>query len=137
MEKYNIVLLKIDSGAEVNSVIYADENGIVINLKISIDDKEIIFESEQYLKAYQKIRDELLKNGYGLKCKGSLINACQSGMMSYTSKVYLVQKGRQALQKDIVNIWEYCDIKHFPTTIEQKNFIEEWYISLKERYYVN
>lgn len=74
MEKYNIVLLKIDSGEEVNSV---------------------------------------------------------------TSKVYLVQKGRQALQKDIVNIWEYCDIKYFPTTIEQKNFIEEWCVSLKERYYVD
>lgn len=132
MEKYNVVLLKMDSDIEVNSVIYAHEDETDITLKTVIDDKDIISGSVQYLEAYQKIRDELLKNGYGLKCKGSLINAVQSAMMAYTSKIYLVHKGRQALQKDIVNIWDYCNIKHFPTTVEQKKFTEEWYISLRE-----
>lgn len=131
MEKYNVVLLKTDSGTEINSVIYADEDETDVILKISIDDKEIISASEQYLEAYRKIRDELLKDGYVLKCKGSLINAVQSAMMAYTSKIYLVQKGRQALQKDVVNMWEYCNINHFPTTAEQKRFTEEWYSSLR------
>ena len=82
------------------------------------------------MSAYQKLRDELLKNGFGLKCNGSLINANQSAMMSNTPKVYLVQIGKQALLENIVNIWGYCDMTYFPDTKEQ-NHTEKWWTSLK------
>lgn len=45
----------------------------------------------------KKLRDELLKLGYCLKCNGSRFNAIQSGMMRYCEKIYLVKMGQQAV----------------------------------------
>ena len=133
MEKYNVVLLKIEEKTEINSVVYADEgetsNNII--LKIIFEDINITAESECYLTAYQKLRDKLLENGFGLKCNGSCINAHQSAMMSYVPEIYLVKIGKQALMKDIVSIWGYCDIDSFPDTKEQNQYIEKWFCSLK------
>lgn len=51
-------------------------------------------------------------------------------MMSYTPKMYLVRIGEQAAMKDIVSIWDYCDTDDFPTTEQQKLFIQDWFASL-------
>ena len=64
--------------------------------------------------------------GYGIKCNGSRINAAQTEMMGATDKVYLVEKGKQALMKDIVHIWDYADIDIFPNTEQQNIFFEQW-----------
>lgn len=132
MEKYEVTLLNSITNSEVNAVVYADEAETTDNiiLKIFIYGKELISESKQYLSAYQKLRDNLLEIGFGLKCKGSLINANQSAMMSYTPKVYLVHIEEQATMKDIVSIWDYCDTNEFPTTEQQKLFIQGWFASL-------
>jgi len=73
----------------------------------------------------------LLKLGLGLKCNGSCINAVQSAMMSYSSKIYLVEIGKQASLKSIVDIWGYCDINIFPDTEKQKEFTEAWLESIE------
>ncbi len=132
MEKYEVALLNLTKNSEVNTVVYADEaetNDNII-LKTTINGSELTSESNQYLVAYQILRDKLLQIGFGLKCNGSLINATQSAMVSYTPKVYLVRIGEQATMKDIVNIWDYCDTDYFPTTEQQKLFIQDWFASL-------
>ena len=133
MEKYDIKLYDMNRSSEIAGVVFADEgeSSDDIVLKIEVEDIAVTAKAEDYLSAYQKIRDELLKNGFGLKCNGSLINANQSAMMSYTPKVYLVEIGKQALLKDIVNIWGYCDINYFPDTKEQNQFTEKWWASLR------
>lgn len=132
MEKYEVTLLNLTEYSEVNTVVYAAEaetNDNII-LKTTINGSELTSESNQYLVAYQILRDKLLQIGFELKCNGSLINATQSAMMSYTPKVYLVRIGEQAAMKDIVNIWDYCDTDDFPTTEQQKLFIQDWFASL-------
>ncbi len=133
MEKYEVILYDMDSASEVKGTVYADEGDTSddIILEISVGKNTITEKADSYLAAYQKLRDELLKNGFGLKCNGSLVNANQSGMMSYTSKIYLVELGKQALTKDIVNIWDHCDMTSFPDTKEQNSYIEKWYDSFK------
>lgn len=132
MEKYEVALLNLTENSEVNTVVYADEAETTDNiiLKITISGSELTSESDRYLTAYQILRDKLLQIGFELKCNGSLINATQSAMMSYTPKVYLVRIGEQAAMKDIVNIWDYCDTDNFPTTEQQKLFIQDWFASL-------
>ena len=132
MEKYEVTLLNLTENSEVNTVVYADEAETTDNiiLKITINDSELTSESDQYLTSYQILRDKLLQIGFELKCNGSLINATQSAMMSYTPKVYLVRIGEQAAMKDIVNIWDYCDTDDFPTTEQQKLFIQDCFASL-------
>ena len=44
----------------------------------------------------------------------------------------LLEFGKQALNKDIFSIWDYADIKEFPSTDEQKLFANKWYKSLEK-----
>lgn len=67
---------------------------------------------------------------YGIKCYGSQINAVQSGMLGTNDKIYLVQLGHKASNKDIVSLYEYSDIKEFPDTKEQNDFFEKWIESI-------
>jgi len=133
MEKYDIKLYDLNRKSEIESVVLADEGELSddIILKITLGNISLTAKSDGYFSAYQWLRDELLKNGYGLKCNGSLINATQSSMMSYTPKIYLVEIGKQALLKNIVDIWGYRDLAYFPDTKEQNQYIEKWWTSLK------
>lgn len=119
---------------------YEDEKQIVVKVDIQDDNIEMSCEvdgvcfsaaGEYYFETFQLFRDRLLELGYGIKCNGSRINAIQSGMMGYCEKIYLVEFGKQALNKDIFNIWDYADIKEFPSSEEQKLFANKWYNGFK------
>ena len=133
MEKYDVMLFDFNKASEIKSIVYVgeDDSSDEIILKITIDNTVITTKSEGYFSAYQELRDKLLTIGFGLKCNGSLINANQSAMMSYTQKIYLVESGKQALIKNIVNIWDYCDISTFPDTKEQNQYTKKWFESLR------
>lgn len=133
MEKYNVTLYDLSKELEIKAVVYAYEEDLSDNiiLKVTYENMVVIVKSESYFSAYQELRDKLLKKGYGLKCNGSLINANQSAMMKYTPKVYLVEMSKQALTKNIVSVWDYCDINVFPDTKKQNQYIEKWFESLK------
>lgn len=132
MEKYDVILYDLIQNTETHSTVYADEGEISdeIVLRIMLKNISIIAKSECYLSAYQELRDELLINGFGLKCNGSCINATQSAIIGYIPQIYLVKIGKQALNKDIVSIWDYCDINAFPDTKQQNQYIERWFESL-------
>lgn len=121
---------------------YEKEKQIEVNVEINDDYIEMSCEidgvrfsekGEYYFDTFQVFRDSLLEFGYGIKCNGSKLNALQSGMQGYSDKMYLVEIGRQALNKDVSNIWDYADIKEFPTTNEQTAFANKWYKSLEEK----
>ena len=133
MEKYDIKLYDFYRDSEIEAEVFADEceSSDDIVLKITLRGIAVTASADGYLSAYQELRDKLLTNGFGLKCNGSLINANQSAMMSYTPEVYLIEIGKQALLKDLVNIWGYFDIKTFPDTKEQTEYTEKWYASLR------
>lgn len=132
MEVYEITLIELSTKKEINIPVEVDEaeesENIVIYSKVKYH--EVTSISDTYFIAYQEFRDELLALGYGIKCNGSRINAIQSGMMGATDKVYLVEMGKQALKKDIVNIWDYADIDIFANTQQQNSFFDQWINSL-------
>lgn len=133
MEQYDVKLYDRKRDFETEGVVFADEGETSdeIILTITVEGIAVTAKSDGYFSAYQSLRDQLLGLGFGLKCSGSLLNATQSAMMAYTPKVYLIEIGKQALMKNIVNIWDYCDIKTFPDTREQAAYAEQWRSSLK------
>ena len=132
METYEITLVELSTKKEINIPVEVDEaeesENIVIYSKVKYH--EVTSISDTYFIAYQEFRDKLLTLGYGVKCNGSQVNAIQSGMMGATDKIYLVEMGKQALKKDIVNIWDYADIDIFATTQQQNSFFDQWIKSL-------
>lgn len=132
MEEYMVSIVELKSGHTMDIIICADEAETTdcILLKTIVDGKEIIASDYNYLPAYQKLRDEILAHGYGIRCNGSRINAVQSGMMGANEKIYLVEMGRQAQRKDIVSLYGAAEISEFPDTQEQNRFFNVWYRSI-------
>ena len=128
MEKYEVTLIELETQCEFSAQVEVDEAETSENITIlaRVGKDEIEATNYAYLPAYQEFRDKLLVAGYGIKCNGSRLNAVQSGMMGATDKVYLVEKGKQVLMKDIVHIWDYADIDIFPNTEQQNIFFEQW-----------
>lgn len=128
MEKYEVILIELESQYEFSAQVEVDEAETSENITIlaRVGKDEIEATNYAYLSAYQEFRDKLLAAGYGIKCNGSRLNAVQSGMMGAIDKVYLVEKGKQAFTKDIVHIWDYADIDIFPDTEQQNIFFEQW-----------
>ncbi len=135
MEKYEVKLYCLSRKTDIQAVVSADEGETSddIILEMILGDITVTATAESYFSAYQQLRDKLLQNGYGLQCNGSLINAHQSPMMAFVPKVYLVQIGKQALLKEIVGIWEYCNITDFPNTQEQNQYTEKWFESVNPK----
>ena len=133
MEEYIVTVVNEKTLSEFQATILEDEEestGKII-LKVHIADKEICASDDNYFPAYQKLRDKLLEMGYGIKCNGSRLNVVQSGMMGANEKIYLVDLGRKAMNKDIVSLYEYADIREFPDTNEQNAFLEKWRTSIR------
>lgn len=130
MKKYIVIIIEFNSKTETELEIIADEDSDDIILKTIINNREVLVSDYNYLPAYQKLRDCLLSIGYGIKCNGSRYNAVQSGMMGSNAKIYLVELGRQALLRDIVDIYDYADLNEFPNTQEQKAFLQKWIDSI-------
>lgn len=134
MNTYEVTIVYTETMDELSLTVTADEaeTSDYIVLETAIGGRTIKASGESYLEAFQELRDKWLAFGYGMKCCGALINAVQSGMMSYTPQVYLVTLGQQAMKKDIAGIWDKCDISEFPDTAAQREFTEKWFNSLKK-----
>lgn len=115
---------KYQSRNEISVVLDDDSDEFIFVL--ATEKLQIKCQHYNYFSAFQTFRDELLSKGYGIKCNGAKINAVQSPMMANTCKIYLVKLGRQALAKDIVNLWDYAEIEMFPDTKEQHTFFDKW-----------
>ncbi len=133
MEQYQCIVVDLGFYCNEKSImVEVNENGDKIEIHTVVDGIDFFGSDECYLVAYQKFRDQLLELGYGLQCNGSRINAIQSGMMSQSEKIYLVEMGKQALSNQIVCMWDYADIDFFPDTRMQLEFADKWYESKKE-----
>ena len=128
METYQCVVADLAYyGNEKSITITVNDEDDGFKISGEINEIEITSNGESYFESFQKFRDRLLGLGYGLKCKGSQINAVQSNMMGGSDKIYLVESGKPALMKDVVSIWEYADIDGFPDSKQQNEFHEKWF----------
>lgn len=129
MEEHLVRVVELETGIERDLVIYEDEaedTGDFL-LETAVDGTKVSVADENTLPAFQKLRDQLLSYGYGIKCNGARINAVQSGMMGANNKMYLVELGRRTGRNDIVDIYDFTDISEFPDTAQQAEFAERWY----------
>lgn len=121
---------------------YEDERCVKVNVDILDDNVKMSCEvdvirfsvsGEFYFETFQLLRDRLLELGYGIKCNGSKLNAIQSGLFGNSEKIYLVENGKQAMNKDLYSIWDYADIRDFPSTNEQRAYAKQWFKSLEAK----
>ena len=131
MEKHILTIVNLSDNTEQNITFEIHDDADDIIIKSTIDKSEFSCCDRGYFTAFQKIRDEFLTLGFGIKCNGSRINAVQSGMMSGSERIYLVKLDTPAAMKDIVNIFDYAEISDFPNTSMQNDFTEKWFESLK------
>jgi hypothetical protein len=109
-----------------------DDTGI-IEMKIDYNNETFQNNEEDYFICFQKIKDNLLTYNIGIQCYGSMINVYPSPMMRTSNNLaYILEIGRVALKKDIINIFDYADINKFATSEEQNNFYKEWIESKKQ-----
>ena len=127
MDEYQCVIVDLAYyNNPKNIIVYVSETNEDFTIETNIDGIEIKSVGYGYFEVYQELRDKMLNLGYGLKCNGSRINAVQSNMMGTSDKIYLVEMGKPALNKDIVSIWDYAEINEFPNTEEQLKFANRW-----------
>lgn len=132
MKEYGVIAVSLGIKSELMITVQADEAEKTddIILCVSIGGTVFSANSHSYFVAFQKIRDKLLQQGYGLKCIGARIDVVQSAMASATNKVYITALGNQALKKDLKCLFDYADISEFPNTKEQNEYLEKWIESL-------
>lgn len=132
MEIYQIQIVSLCNGIEAYINIQADEKETTddIILQTTIDGRELTASHCHYFIAFQNLRDQLLKLGWGMKCNGARENAVASPMMASVDKVYLVTSGEKARMKDVVRLFDYADLREFPNTSRQDHFFRQWGQSL-------
>lgn len=134
MNSYRIVIVDLAYYEnQKEAVVNVDIQDDYIKMSCEVDGICVSVSGEYYFETFQSFRDRLLDLGYGIKCNGSRLNAVQSGMQGYCEKIYLVELGKQALNKDIFIIWDYADINDYPSTDEQRIFANRWYKSLQQK----
>jgi hypothetical protein len=105
----------------------------IIEMKINYNNELFQNNDEDYFICFQKIKDGLLKRNIGIQCYGSMINVHPSPMMITSNNLaYILEMKKVALEKDIINIFDYVDTNKFATSEEQNNFYKEWIESIKQ-----
>lgn len=113
----------------LNFSIEENEDDLII-ISTKLNDEVITVTDDFYFIALQKIRIKLLDKEIDLKCYGAMENVYPSPMMMNTTKGYFLRKGQQAKEKDIVDIFDYFDIKNSVSVEKQNLFYHNWIKSL-------
>jgi hypothetical protein len=102
----------------------------IITMKVKINEKYYTSNGEDYFYTFQKMKDILLKDNIGIKCYGSMENVYPSPMMRTSAKAYILENGKQASMKNVVNIFDFIEINKFATANEQDKYYNNWLKSL-------
>lgn len=112
----------------------APENDIAVQLSLDVDGEIFMATSERgFFFALQKLRKQLEAEGKLLAIMGSCRNVYPSPMMSDMGDgifAYRLTPKRQALRKDVVNIFDPCERNQISTVAEQDAFYTNWLKSL-------
>ena len=126
IEDIDVSLKRLDGAGYLDAVVWLRDDGETIAYKAEVEGKEYSAEDSDAFTAFKKLRDELLKGGYGMCCAGAMVNAVQSGMMAGSAMVYPAVKGRKPTIADRVWIFTETAMTEFPDSEEQERFFKEW-----------
>ena len=131
METYQCTIADLSHyQSEKVITVEVDDNYDSYVMRTTVDGIELSVSGNGLFSTFQKLRDELLKIGFGMKCNAARINAVQSGMMADLDVVYLVELGERASTTLVNSFWDYANIDKFPNTEEQRAFAEQWFESI-------
>ena len=132
MKKYIITAVYKHTRTEYKIEIFADEaeKSPYVFLTTYIRENRYNAGDKNHFKAFQKLRDQILGDGYILNCCGALKNAVQSGAQQTNDKIYLAEIGRGVYAEDEVSIYDYAQAENYTDTYEQDIFCSKWIKSL-------
>lgn len=114
----------------------AHENEDTVQLSLDVDGKNFTATSERgFFFALQNLRIDLETKGIKLAILGCCRNIYPSPMMSSMGDgtlAYRLTPAQQALRKDVVNIFDPCEVDMIATVAEQNAFYESWLKGLRE-----
>lgn len=129
MCKINLVCLTDRSFREC--ILKVQEVDDQFEISCHVDGSELIGSGDSMFLAFQKLMDQLYSLGYGMNCQGARVNAMQSAMAYASEKIYLLTLGHQALNKDLVSMFDTVNLDEFCQSDKQVEFAQQWLESLK------
>ncbi len=126
-EKYE-VMCNI-KGNSTNAVITTNEREGKYQIKFMTEGYDAFAEGENFFYALIELRKWLELQDVKLLCKGCSRDVYPSPMilsMGDSIKAYKLTMGKHALTKDLVNIFEPCELDEYASIEEQYTYYEEW-----------
>ena len=111
----------------------AKDGNSLCKVMLSFSDKKAFGEGEDFFDALIALRQTLEREGIFLLIYGASRNVWPSSMsrnMGAGTQAYRMEKGRQALRDDLVNIFETGPDIDPCTIAEQEKYKDEWLVSL-------
>ena len=132
MEIFDIEI--INNGKIEKNKLFLSEIENEINLKIEIERAIYFSKSDNIFDSVVELRKKLELNNIYLLCNASAINVYPSGMQKEFggTKAYKLQMGKQAILKDVVDIFDYDNGLKIGSVKEQEEFYGNWIESLRK-----
>ena len=132
MEIFDIEI--INNGKIEKNKLFLSEIEDEINLKIEIERAIYFSKSDNIFDSVVELRKKLELNNIYLLCNASAINVYPSGMQKEFggTKAYKLQMGKQAILKDVVDIFDYDNGLKIGSVKEQEEFYGNWIESLRK-----
>ena len=111
------------------------ENEYLVAVEIKLEEKTYNAVAESYFETLQDLRQELERDGIQILCNGAAKNVYPSPMalaMGEGRRAYRMTWGKQALQKDVVDIFDYDESLICCSVEEQKQYYMDWIRSLRK-----
>lgn len=105
----------------------------ICRLELSFGGRRILASGSDFFEALLSLRRQIEADGTLLNVYGASRNVWPSGMsrsMGLGLKAYRMTKGKQALMRDLVNIFATGPDVEPVTVAEQEKFKDEWFASL-------
>ena len=124
----------INNGKIEKNKLFLSEIEDEINLKIEIKRTIYFSKSDNIFDSVVELRKKLELNNIYLLCNASAINVYPSGMQKEFggTKAYKLQMGKQAILKDVVDIFDYDNGLKIGSVKEQEEFYGNWIESLRK-----
>ncbi len=118
--------------------LYEEDPDDVENVKIELHyyDEKIECSAEFYFEALTLLRQTLEVQDIQILCKGANRNVYPSAMqmsMGTGRNAYAMTMGKQALLKDVVDIFDPSSLDECTTIQDQKEYFELWLDSLRRK----
>ena len=113
----------------------APENEDLVAVEIKLAEKTYDAVAESYFEILQNLRQELERDGIQILCNGAAKNVYPSPMtlaMGEGRRAYKMTWGKQALMKDLVDIFDYDESLICCSVEEQNQYYRDWIRSLRK-----